>query len=232
MQSRIALSRLYVDALMDWAETDCNNRYRGFFKSLLDIARVPSHRRPQALENDLESAPLRTCLLFAAIIVHEFAHAFRMAYFPLGPASACAEPWVGDSRHNEFGHAIIQHIFSGIPTATQFLPPAGTPWHTRWQLVAHAPLGIFVMEKWEQWAAPGLNKQHRVQGVKADFESPIAMFPLPQRQVYDYFTENMWKRQVPRFGLDAIRFVKIPDWASYRIPGPEFVKPADNSTLR
>lgn len=161
--------------------------------------------------------------------MHEFAHAFRVAYFPNPLGVYQDEPWIGDSRSNELGHALMLHMLSGIPAANFFKPPLGTPAQLKWQVGAYAPFGIFVTEKWQPWAPAG--NGFLLKGLKKDFTSPTIHFPVPQRQLYDYFTEEMWTIKVPRFGLDALRFVKIPEWASHRVPGPDTVNPMGKSTV-
>jgi len=228
--SRIGLSRHYSTVIQNWRDKDTRSDYADFFSNILDTARtLPSHI-PPTFETNLDSAPLRTIVLFAALLVHEFAHAFRMAYYsnPLGVYQD--EPWIGDSRFNELGHALMLHILSGIPVANFFKPPLGTPSQTKAQSDAYAPFGIFVMEKWHPWMPAGDGFLQK--GIKKDFTSPTTYFPVPQRQLYDYFTEDMWTVKVPRFGLDALRFFKIPEWASHRMPGPNPVKPAEKSTVR
>ncbi|KAI4849115.1 hypothetical protein E4T44_03545 [Aureobasidium sp. EXF-8845] len=225
---RIAMSRLYPQALYNWKENDKKGHYSTFFKNILIDAQVPPSHRPEGFAEDLDSAPLRTCFLFAGLLLHEFGHAFRHAYFPR--AHAPFEPWVGDSRDNEFGHAVVKHIFGGIPYANYYVPSRSTTWERRWQLKAYAPFGICFVEKYDQWAEAG--KQHIVKGMADDFKAPNVQFPLPARQLDDYFTQDLWKKEVPRYGLDAIKFVKIPEWASYRMPGPDRLKPEEQSTLR
>ena len=228
--SRIGMSRHYSTAIQNWRDKDTRSDYADFFTNILDTARTSRTHIPPNFEQNLDSAPLRTIVLFAALLVHEFAHAFRMAYYsnPLGVYQD--EPWIGDSRFNELGHALMLHMLSSIPIANFFKPPMGTPTQIKAQVDAYAPFGIFVMEKWQPWLPAGNGFLQK--GIKNDFTSPTTHFPVPQRQLYDYFTEDMWTVKVPRFGLDALRFVKIPEWASHRMPGPNPVKPAEKSTVR
>jgi hypothetical protein len=206
--------------------------YPQFFKNVLKSAHVPPSHTPEGFEENLDSAPIRTCILLAAILVHEFAHAFNMAYFVPAFPDAPREPFVGDSRNNEFGHAVVRYILGGIPYANSIDPPAGAHWERKWRLDAYAPFGIVVYEKWEQWAYPGANKKHLKEGVEDDFKSPVVSFPLPARQSFDYFTKEMWETKVPRYGLDALRFVKIPEWTTARLPGHVHGVPGFLSTLR
>jgi hypothetical protein len=211
------MSRLYSEAIYWWTKKDTINQYPDFFKNILQTVRVPATHTPEGfVTKSLDSAPIRTYLLFAGLILHEFAHAFRLAYFP--SALPPFKPWVGDSRDNELGHAVVRHIFGGIPQASYCQPPAGTPDSERWRWEAHTPFGIYFLDKWDQWA--NLGKDHMVKGAVEDFKAPLVHFPLPARQLYDYFTVDLWKKEVSRYGLDAIKFVKIPE------------KPREQSTLK
>lgn len=191
----------------------------------------PSHI-PEGFEENLDSAPIRTCFLLALILVHELSHAFAMAYFGLPRLNVPTEPWVGDSRDNEFGHAVIRHILVGIPYANHFGPPAGVSFDKKWRMHAYAPFGIFIDEKWLPWANPGERQKHLTKGVLEDFTSPIVSFPLPQRQLHDYFSADFWSQEVSRNGLGALKVAKIPEWAAYGMPGPNRVKPGEDCTLR
>lgn len=213
-----------------WCTRNVNNHYRDYFRNVLDTAGVPANRKPEHFEDKLDSVPLRTSFLFALILVHEFAHAFVMAYFPVPDKKTNPEPWVEDNRYSEIGHALIQHIFNGIPHANHFNPAGSSG--SRWRMETYAPFGIYFAETWQKWAEPGRNTKQIVQGVGAAYQSPIAKFPLPARQLFGYFTRHMWVTNVPRYGLAAVKFVRIPEWASYRMPGPRDADPMNMSTLR
>jgi hypothetical protein len=213
-----------------WCTRNVNNHCRYYFRNVLDTAGVPPNRKPEHFEDKLDSVPLRISFLFASILVHEFAHAFGMAYFPVPDKYTVPEPWVEVNRYSELGHAIIQHIFNGIPGASYFKPAASSGGKWRW--LTHAPFGINLTETWQQWAEPGKDSRQIVQGVGAAYQSPIVNFPLPARQLFDYFTSHMWETNVPRHGLAAVKFVRIPEWASYRMPGPRDADPTNMSTLR
>jgi hypothetical protein len=233
-QSKIGLSPVYREALTKWTTKGSNDSYQESFKRILQAARVPASHIPEGFEDNLDLAPLRTRVLLAETIVHEFAHAFAWAYFTrLDAGSSPIEPWVGDSRDNEFGHAAILHILGGIPRSNCIFPPEGTSSLVIAELQALAPFGIHTADKWDQWANPGdAKKKHLQIGVENDFKSPIVSFPLLARQLFDYFTKEMWETKVPRYGLDALKFVKIPEWATSRMPGPDPSDPLYLSTVR
>jgi hypothetical protein len=213
-----------------WCNRNVNNHCRYYFRNVLNTAGVPLDRKPEHFEDKLDSVPLRTSFLFALILVHEFAHAFVMAYFPVPDEDTIPEPWVEDNRYSEIGHALIHHIFNGIPHANQF-SPSGSSGST-WRILTHAPFGISFAETWQKWAEPGKDTMQIVQGVGDAYQSPIVNFPLAARQLFDYFTRRMWMTNVPRYGLAAVKLARVPEWASYRMPGPRDADPLRMSTLR
>lgn len=84
-----------------------------FAEEILDMAGVADERKPR--DFDLISAQMRTAYMFAATMVHEFAHAFCKAYFerPDTKPAQPNEPWLADNRNNELGHAVILQILGG-----------------------------------------------------------------------------------------------------------------------
>lgn len=233
-QTKIAMSHLYCETLMLYLKKDKTSDYHDFFKSVLQQADVPDDRKPEGFENNLDSAFLRTILLFAVNLVHEFAHAFCRAYFATPDLQLPLEPWVGDSRDNEIGHAMVRHIVGGLPYASFVQSIKGQSWEQYWRECAYAPFGIFFTEKFEQWAMFGTagKNQHLVEGSEEDLMSPKVYYPLAQRQVYNYLTKETWEEEVPRYGLDALKLTKIPEWAACRVPGPDPSNPFYQSTLR
>jgi hypothetical protein len=213
-----------------WCFRNVNNHYRDYFRNVLDTAGVPANRKPEHFEDRLDSVPLRTSLLFALILVHEFAHAFVHAYFPVPDDQTIHEPWVEDNRYSEIGHALIQHIFNGLPHANLFKTTESSDSRRRMETLA--PFGICFTETWQKWAAPGKDTMQIEQGVDDAYQSPIVNFPLPARQLFDYFTGHMWMTNVPRYGLAAVKLARVPEWASYRMPGPRDADPLRMSTLR
>jgi hypothetical protein len=235
-QSKIGMSRLYQQALMTWDKKDLNKQYSSYFARILQNAGVPASHAPEGFEEDLISPILRTHLLLAILFVHEFSHAFCKAYFERPDLSRPREPFVGDLRACEFGIAVERHMLSGVAYASCVEPPTVmSKWNWISKTSAFAPFGIYFSEKFGQWSNPGpswTGIQHLSEGKHADFTSPVRSFPVPQRQVFDYFTKKMWETHVPRYGLDALMFAKIPAWASAKTPGPNPLLPWSQYTLR
>lgn len=234
--SRIGFARLHCSALMSWQKRGSVKNYSDALQRLLNIAGVPASRVPEVSADELNSAVLRSYLSLADTIVHEFAHAFSLAYFEkiLGDAIP-AEPFVGSDRAMELGFATARHIFGGVAAASNFDPPAGAPPDTLQDIAAHVPFGITFREKWLSWAEPGTHGKHKhilEEGKEADFSEPIWTYSLSQRQVFDYFTDEMWETKVPRYGLQALRYVRIPEWATLEMPGPDPQRPWIGSTLK
>lgn len=221
---------------MAWQQKGSAKHYSSFFKSVPVTCGIPASHVPEGLENDLDSPAMRTYVLFANIVVHEFAHAFRNAYYQPADPNGAREPFVGDDRSSEIGYAVSRHILGGIPYASSFMAPAGSPPGWRQHVEAYAPFGIYFQEKWLPWNEPGRDalgyKRHLAEGKDADFTTPILRYPVAQRQVDNYFTKEMWETRVPRYGLEALKFVKIPEWAVSRMPGPDPARPEINPTLR
>lgn len=234
--SRIGFARSHCSTLMSWQKQTSTKDHFDSIQCVLNAAGVPASHVPEDFADDLNSPALRSYFLFANTIVHEFAHAFAFAYFEtiVDPSIPC-EPFVGDERASELGFATSRHIFGGVAHASNFGPPAGAPLNILHEIADLAPFGITFKDKWRAWAEPGTQgeRQHVLEeGKDADFAEPVRSYPLPQNQVYDYFTDEMWKTKVPRHGLEALKFVKMPEWAAVEMPGPNPQRPWIKSTLR
>ncbi|KAG9595080.1 hypothetical protein KCU77_g9393, partial [Aureobasidium melanogenum] len=209
-QSKITIVRSYCEVLMQYRNQDKTRDYLKFFRSVLWEARVPNSRKPEGLSNNLEPAFLRTTFLLANHLLHEFAHAFCFAYFEIPSLGLPRNPWVGDSRDNEFGHAMERHVHGGLPYANNFNDPERPDMGQTLRRGTYAPFGIYFAEKYRQWATPGdVKKMHLVKDSEKDFKSPCVYYPLAQRQIYNYFLTKTWTENVPRYGLDAAKFTKI-----------------------
>ncbi|KAG9791120.1 hypothetical protein KCU75_g2683, partial [Aureobasidium melanogenum] len=232
-QSKITIVRSYCEVLMQYRNQDKTRDYLKFFRSVLWEARVPNSRKPEGLSNNLEPAFLRTTFLLANHLLHEFAHAFCFAYFEIPSLGLPRNPWVGDSRDNEFGHAMERHVHGGLPYANNFNDPERPDMGQTLRRGTYAPFGIYFAEKYRQWATPGdVKKMHLVKDSEKDFKSPCVYYPLAQRQIYNYFLTKTWTENVPRYGLDAAKFTKIKQWASSEMPGPDPSNPSHESTWR
>lgn len=207
---------------------------RRYFDETLKTAGVPDSHRPS--ETCLESAGTRTAFLFAALLIHELAHAFCFAYFDRPDRREPREPWVADNRSNEMGHAMERFIIGGTPYPPSFSPFASSAVEKDFlEVNAYAQFGIYFTDKWNQWAKPGDAKLEQVleRDVQEDRIFPILSWPVPQQQIYDYFSRDLWLVKVPRYGLEVLKMVKIPEWAAYRYSGGlDPVDPSKGSTLR
>ncbi|KAH0387923.1 hypothetical protein KCU92_g1228, partial [Aureobasidium melanogenum] len=232
-RTKISMSRVYCEALMQYQSKDETSEYQDFFNGILAKAGVPTSRKPSGLSNNLESAQLRTTVLFAGILLHEFAHAFCFAYFAIPDLDLPTEPWVGDSRDGEFGWAMERHVFGAVAHGSNFTNLRRGDPEQLMRVSVYAPFGIHFTEKPHQWAMPGdASKRHLVRGSKKDFESPCVYYPLAQQQIYNYFSTKMWTEDVPRYGLDAVQYTKISQWAVSEMPGPNPSDPSHLNTLR
>ncbi|KAH0034518.1 hypothetical protein KCU78_g2247, partial [Aureobasidium melanogenum] len=237
-QSEIGLSVYYLEVLRAFtSRTNLVHKYyrykaRKYFDETLKSAGVlDSHRPP---ETCIDSAGLRTAFLFAALLVHEFAHAFSLAYFERVDDSEPREPWVADNRSNELGHAMARFIIGGTPYAPSFRSIDSSALDQNSLTDAYAQFGVYFLDKWQQWARPGDERleQHLKEGAQEDQDAPLVYWPVPQRQIYDYFTEDLWLARVPKYGLNALKMVKIRDWGAYYYPGPSTKDPWRDATLR
>lgn len=218
---------------MQYRNKDKTRDYLKFFRSVLWEARVPNSRRPEGFSNNLESAFLRTTFKLANTLLHEFAHAFCYAYFKIPSLGLPGEPWVGDNRDNEFGHAMERHVHGGIPYVNNYNESKRLDQAQTLRRCTYVPFGIYFTEKYSQWDMPGDGKKkHLVLGTEKDFKSPCVFYPLAQQQIYNYFLAKTWTENVPRYGLDAVEFTKIKQWAASRVPGPNPSYPWHKHTIR
>lgn len=87
----------------------------------LDLAGVPeSHKFG---DFDLNSAIMRTYLLLANTLIHEFAHVFSGAYYNepywlFAGREDYKEPWVAGNRNNEMGYSLVKHVLDENPYAS------------------------------------------------------------------------------------------------------------------
>ncbi|KAH0372369.1 hypothetical protein KCU65_g1204, partial [Aureobasidium melanogenum] len=238
-QSEIALSMYHLEVLRGLrSQTDSTYNYyrykarKYFDKTLKSAGVLDSHRPP---ETCIDSVRLRTTFLFAALLVHELAHAFSFAYFERVDNSESREPWVADNRSNELGHAMIRFIIGGSPYSPSFHFTDSSVLDKNFlEDNAYAQFGVYFLDRRNQWATPGNERkeQHLKEGAQEDQDAPLIYWPVPQRQIYDYFTENLWLARVPAYGLEALKMVKLSDWGAYYYPGPDPKNPWRGATLK
>ena len=180
---------------------------------------VPWNRRPHQLYP--ESAYDRTVFLLAETLVHEFAHAFAMAYFPIPPSGVwrpAQEPWIQGNRSNELGCAIIDHLVGGLAFSMIGYTLCETTEHRQ---MVNSPFGMYIEGQWDLWTE---NEKDSVERVRTDTPaggatSTQTVYPIPAKYFYNMHTEETWKQQVPKFGLASIRMPRLKEW-SMTIPKP------------
>jgi len=97
------------------------------------------------------SAICRTLLMLATTIVHEYTHAFTMAWFGVNKdLNEPFEPRVNGNRFNEQGSSFESYIYGG-----QFLPytlslPPPSPGFDELQLMV-VPFGFYAQQQWDAW---------------------------------------------------------------------------------
>lgn len=57
-------------------------------------------------------------------------------------------------------------------------------------------------------------------------DKTCTFYPIAQRQIQSMYAKETWD-EVSRYGLDAIKLTKIPEWAAHVVPGE-----TGNYTLR
>ncbi|KAI4730280.1 hypothetical protein E4T49_01877 [Aureobasidium sp. EXF-10728] len=231
-RSTIVLNKKFFHALHIYSQENIHDHYETIFKATLDLAGVPETHRPST--RGVESAQLRSALLFAVHLMHEFAHAFFMAHYPWPGDSLPPEPWLGDNRNNELGHAMIIHLFGDVVNCPKFRfkDEAGDP-----KLLiqdAYTFWGLCMSPKWRQWTSSGAHKDFSSlqAGEVEDRSTPFISYPIHQKEVFNAFSRRMWEEWVPRFGLEIFKFSRIPEWASNRYPGPDPADPWKDMSLR
>ena len=181
------------------------------------------------------SAIYRTILMLAVTMVHEFVHAFSMAYFEKSDFSDDPdEPWVKGNRSNEQGHSFEDYIFSG-PPAPLCISITPMSQDFEWIQLATAPFGLYTTQQWDLW---DYNKQPNYDSSgyidPDDSDSDIASsarvkdendpphkpsqryFPIPQAWCEFLFSDDSWADQVMKYGLAAIKVPKIEKWKVIR----------------
>lgn len=160
------------------------------------------------------SAIYRTGYFLASILLHEFTHAFSMAYFEVDRTQAKPyEPWVRGNRANEQGWAFENYIFGGVvnPNVIE-IPPMHPRFAMYLQCIA-APFGFFTQQEWDVWCmnngyAHVMDSDRQV----GQALPPNRVFPVPQAWVHWLFSDDLWKNQVHRFGLSAVKVPKLQEW--------------------
>lgn len=215
----MSISQAYITVLERYSDDQVNgtNEHGERLEAWLDRFKVPASRRPQQIYP--QSAYHRTVFNLADTMVHEFTHAFGMAYFQTPPSifyETPHEPWIQGNRSNELGCAMINYLFGGLAfSLTQYRCSELT--HHR--QAVNSPFGMYCDEQWDLWTEDDGVERVTTASIAGVATSKQTAFPLPQEYFYNMHTEETWKHQVPRFGLASIRMPKLKEWSkTYKHP--------------
>ncbi|THW11392.1 hypothetical protein D6D24_07242 [Aureobasidium pullulans] len=232
-QSDIKLNRRLLDVI-DWYDSagPHDQRYMQILHDVHVMADIqPDHQFP-IIPN---SAIYRTILMLAVTMVHEFIHAFSMAYFEKSDFSdEPDEPWVKGNRSNEQGHSFENYIFGGLPAPLIIsIPPMSQDFE--WIQLATAPFGLYTTQHWDLWdynKEPNYDSSGYVDPDDSDSDNATGVrvkdendpphkpsqryFPIPQAWCEFLFSDDSWADQVMKYGLAAIKVPKIEKWKVIR----------------
>lgn len=220
------VSRGYTDALRMYLGSHISKIGLGrFINDTQFLAEIPLQ---DTIIIDEESAIIRSTLLMADTIVHEFTHAVNAAYFDytavMSPVAGSTpqvwEPYFAGDRANEVGHVVSSFVFRGNPQAiTQFSIPQTQLSHNQQQHIG--TLGMFWTNKWDRWrrdngGTGGLGASRIIDDI--DFSTPGLYYPVPQAHTQKLFSTRLWQDEIHRFGLKALRFPILDKWAAEWTP--------------
>ncbi|KAG9555021.1 hypothetical protein KCU71_g11538, partial [Aureobasidium melanogenum] len=219
-QSQIHLSKFTLELLrlFDQHVSTESQEYKKKLEDTLDFAGIPDSHKFEHF--DLYSAIMRTYLLMANNMIHEFAHAFSSAYYNnpdwlFAGGQAHKEPWVAGNYNNEMGYSLVKHVLGENPYAS-IIWRIPMSYHEKNLQATLCPFGLFTPRRWDagrgkkpdvkEFVLPGL-PVHRAR------ECPI-FYPLPQKHVNAISTKEMWTKHVPRYGLAALRLPQPLKWGA------------------
>jgi hypothetical protein len=205
----------------DWgANTDPHDkRHRELLDDILLMTGIPLEQQAHI---NATSAIYRTQLYLAKLMLHEFAHAFCMAYFPIPPdwtPGIPHEPWAPLDRCNEQGWAFENFVLGSVlKTMAVGIPPMDD--QLRLLQNALVPFGYFSTRFWDRWLGNGEDLAYSTMDSdrKEDDEVPHRYYPVPQAWTQWLFSEDLWTDQVIRFGLRVIKVPKPREWEVVRLP--------------
>ncbi|KAI4780824.1 hypothetical protein E4T52_04279 [Aureobasidium sp. EXF-3400] len=205
----------------DWgANTDPHDkRHRELLDDILLMTGIPLEQQAHI---NATSAIYRTQLYLAKLMLHEFAHAFCMAYFPIPPdwtPGIPHEPWAPLDRCNEQGWAFENFVLGSVlKTMAVGIPPMDD--QLRLLQNALIPFGYFSTRFWDRWLGNGEDLAYSTMDSdrKEDDEVPHRYYPVPQAWTQWLFSEDLWTDQVIRFGLRVIKVPKPREWEVVRLP--------------
>ncbi|THZ71014.1 hypothetical protein D6C84_10343 [Aureobasidium pullulans] len=225
-KTEIKLNYCFIKVL-SWFSADqetrgYDERYRRIFVDTQTKAQISPERRARI---SLNSAIYRTTFQLASSILHEFAHAFSLAYYETHrSASAPSEPWVKGNRCNEQGHAFENYIFGGLVRPMSVRSPSIDRQFGHLQVIS-APFGFYTTHQWDVWKFNDHDVEYddpedgqSWEVMDAEGTDPDApreddrVFPVPQEWTEWVFSEEAWSIDVDRFGPSAIKVPKIAKW--------------------
>jgi hypothetical protein len=124
-------------------DIDDNNT---LFEDIRKMAGIPEWE----MNMNQTSAFYHTHVLLAATIVHEFTHAFVMAYFARSSRDDPREPWAPGNRCNEQGYAFENSTLGGVLWPSKVgIPPMSFEFFDLQN--ALAPFGFYTTLQWDVW---------------------------------------------------------------------------------
>lgn len=203
----------------DRADTFYDGEYDSLIVEIEKVAGIPASRQAPISQS---SAMYRTYCLLATLFLHEFAHAFCMAYFevPDRTAEAPKEPWAPGDRANEQGWAFENFVFGGLVRPIKiYIPPMSPQYFV--MLSALAPFGSYTTWQWDVWLGNDKDKYYKVKdqdriGIKAEDIEPDRQYPVPQAWTQWLFSDDLWENHILRFGLEAIKVPLTSKWEVLR----------------
>lgn len=213
----IRIKRAFMEVLESFHRYEIfdDGKYNSLIEEIEKMARIPASRQAAISQ---ESAMYRTHCLLAALLLHEFTHAYILAYFeiPDHTAEGPKEPWAPGDRANEQGWAFENFAFGSLvrPT-TIFVPPMSYEYHILQS--ALALFGSFTTWQWDVWLGNEKGKYYKVKdsdriGIKKEDIEPDRQYPVPQAWTQWLFSDDLWTNHILRFGLEAIKVPKILKW--------------------
>ncbi|KAH0003978.1 hypothetical protein KCU78_g13620, partial [Aureobasidium melanogenum] len=183
----------------------------------LDSAGIPDSRRFEQF--DLHPAIMRTYLMLASTMIHEFVYAFSGVYYDdpdwlFAGRQEYKEPWVAGNHNNEMEFSLAKHVLGENPWASTIWKITLSHNEKALQSIL-CPFGLFTANRWDagcgstpeakEYVLPDL-PVHEAQ------ERPN-YYPVPQKHVNAMFTKELWTKHVPRYGLAAVKLPQPFKWA-------------------
>jgi hypothetical protein len=219
------MSRGYVDAVRMYINKDPTGI--GFGRFVNDTQYLASMPLENTIYIDEDSVLARSTVLFVDTLIHELAHAISGAYFDVTAMvipgmpkhSHVYEPFFAGDHSNETGHAISSYIFRGNPSGIcQWNIPQDIS--SSWTQQHIAPLGLWWPDQWDRWLSDGgYNTPSRPRAVTAvDLGALQRITPVPQAHINKMFSTHLWRDEIYRFGLEAIRMPQMYNWSAEWTP--------------